>query len=89
MAKGDSIWEAAEGSKHLTDLVEESIQLDGEAYETALQGGLEHVVEHLARAWHFRRLTRQEVSELDEDTFWRLSNSIPNLAMCWELVLPE
>jgi hypothetical protein len=28
MAKGDSIWEAAEGSKHLTDLVEELIQLD-------------------------------------------------------------
>ncbi len=39
--------------------------------------GLAHLLDHLARAWHFSRLTDNEISDLSSDSFQELSVSIP------------
>jgi hypothetical protein len=50
---------------------------------------LSHLMEHINKAWHFSKLSNEEIDNLDHDTFEEVSNSIPRLNPNFKLVEPE
>ena len=50
---------------------------------------LSHLMEHINKAWHFSKLSNEEIDNLDHDTFEEVSNSIPRLNQNFKLVEPE
>ena len=47
--------------------------------ELSYQVALAHLMDHLARAWHFSKLTDDEINSLGQDGFERATYSIPKL----------
>ena len=51
-------------------------------------GDLAHVFEHLCTAWHFRKLSEEEIRLLTDTSFEEFATSIPNLEFMFHLVDP-
>ncbi len=47
---------------------------------------LSHLMEHINKAWHFSKLSNEEIDNLDQDSFEKISNSIPRLNPNFKLV---
>ena len=47
--------------------------------ELSYQVGLAHLMDHLVRAWHFSKLTDNEIEALGQEGFERATYTIPKL----------
>jgi len=90
MNKFAAIAELDELKDHIDEVIEEITQgeydPDGTlSYEIALC----HLQEHLARAWHFAKLSDDKLGDLSNEAFHKASISIPKLNQDMMLVDPE
>lgn len=90
MNKFATISELDELKDHINEVIEEITQgefdPDGTlSYEIALC----HLQEHLARAWHFAKLSDEILGDLSDEAFHQASISIPKLNGDMILVEPD
>ncbi len=75
-----AISELTELKDHIETLLEEIVNGDYDADgKLSYQVGLSHLYDHLNRAWHFSKLTDDQIDALDQESFERITNSIPKL----------
>lgn len=65
---------------HIQDLIKE-IELGeyDEEGELAYEVSVGHLLDHLAKAWHYARMTNEKIDSLTQDEFERLTNAVPDL----------
>ncbi len=74
-------FELNEAHIHLGELVKElaSGNLSSDADSGALAVELNHIWDHLCRAWNTKDLTPEQKDALSQEEFGRASNTVPNL----------
>jgi hypothetical protein len=82
MNRNQAIRELTELADHLQRVLHdiESGRYD-ENGDLAYQVGLQHLMDHLARAWHFARMTDEKIDALTQEQFAQLTNAIPKLGV--------
>ena len=82
-------WELMELRDHIITLVEE---IDAGHYDEngdlSYQVGLEHLMDHLVRAWHYAQMSDGEIDALTQEQFRKLTSAIPQLGPDQRLVDP-
>jgi hypothetical protein len=87
MNRDRAIWELDELADHLKDVVEDiqSGRYD-ESGDLSYAGGLQHLMDHLARAWHFAHMTDEQIDALTQEQFEEVTHAIPKLWVDQRLV---
>lgn len=57
--------------------------------ELSYQVSLSHLMDHLVRSWHFSKMTDDEISDLSQEAFERITYSVPRLNAEIRLVEPN
>ena len=82
-------WELGELADHVKTVIEE---IDAGRYDEAgdlsYEVGLDHLMDHLVWAWHFSRMTDEEIAALTPDQFAAITRAIPRLNVEHRLVEP-
>lgn len=82
-------WELLELADHIKAVVEE---IDAGRYDEdgdlSYQVGLEHLMDHLARAWHYAQMSNEQIDALTQDQFNAVTNAIPKLGIEQRLIEP-
>jgi hypothetical protein len=89
MNRNRATWELTELADHLKTVVDEieSGRYD-ENGDLSYQVGLEHLMDHLARAWHFAQMTDEQIDALTQEQFEEVTRAIPKLGIEQRLVEP-
>jgi hypothetical protein len=61
---------------------------DSDAALSPLAYEFQHIVCHLARGWYFREMSDDEIFDLSQEEFERMSYSIPNWGLMFNVVDP-
>ncbi len=90
MNRVSAIAELEELKEHIETVISEiengSYDEDG---ELSYQVSMAHLMDHLVRAWHFSKLTDEQIADLDQKAFERITYSIPKLNADVRLVEPN
>ena len=72
-------WELQEAALHLQNLIAElNSGKMGSEDDPCLAVDLWHIIDHLCYAWNGKDLTLEQVGNLSQQDFERLSNTLPN-----------
>jgi len=73
-------WELSEALEHLQNVVDDLQQgRIKEEDDAKLLVELDHLFDHMNRAWNCRNMSWEEKGALSHTEFMRLSNTVPNL----------
>ncbi|MFN3165730.1 MAG: hypothetical protein ACE37H_01560 [Phycisphaeraceae bacterium] len=80
MNREQAIFQLDELGVHVRELIDEIDQgrydEDGDlSYEVAVA----HLLDHLAMAWHYARLSNEQIDAITQADFERLTNAVPDL----------
>ena len=89
-------WELSELAAHIKTTIAD---IDAGRYDDsgdlAYEVGLDHLMDHLVWAWHFSKMTDEEIDALTPEQFRRITRAIPKLNVAhrrvevWENPLEE
>lgn len=89
MNRNAAKWELLELAAHLKDVVQD---IDAGRYDEdgdlSYQVGLQHLMDHLARAWHYAQMSDEQIAALTQEQFDAVTNAIPKLWIDQQLVEP-
>ncbi|MEP1150343.1 MAG: hypothetical protein ABJH08_01335 [Balneola sp.] len=75
---------------HIETLTSQLVDVtSGEVSRTSLKIYLSHLMEHINVAWHYSKLSDEEIHNLDQEAYERISSSIPKLSPYFKLVEPN
>ncbi|MEP1151260.1 MAG: hypothetical protein ABJH08_05980 [Balneola sp.] len=75
-----AVFQLSELKDHIDTIIEEIVNGDYNSDgDLSYQVGLSHLYDHLNRAWHFSKLTDDQINALDQESFERTTYSIPKL----------
>lgn len=82
-------FELRELADHIKTVVEEidAGRYDDDGY-LSYQVALEHLMDHLARAWHYSQMDDKQIDSLTEVQWNAVTNAIPKLGMDQYLIEP-
>lgn len=82
-------WELLELAAHLGEIVQE---IDAGRYDDdgdlSYQVALEHLMDHLARAWHYAQMSEEQIDALTKEEFNAVTSAIPKLGIEQRLIEP-
>lgn len=85
-----AVWELNELAVHVKEVIAEIENGDyDEDGELSYSLGLEHLMDHLVRAWHYGQMTDGQINSLTQEEFGRLTRAIPQLNVSHRLVGPS
>lgn len=90
MNRISAITELDELKEHIDTVISEieNGEYDQEG-ELSYQVSMAHLMDHLVRAWHFSKLTDEQIAVLNQEAFERITYSIPKLNADVRLVEPS
>lgn len=89
MNKNVAVQELDEMIVHAKDLIAEILNGDyDEDGEVAYSIDLSHLMDHLVRAWHYAKMSDEQVADLSQDDFEKLTYAIPKFDIQHRLVEP-